>query len=89
MHSLTVQALDQYNNVNAGYTGTVAFTSTDAQFALANHTFTVGDAGTHVFSVPFKTVGTQTVTATDTVTGTITGNQSGIVVNPAGARCWR
>ena len=45
----------------------------------------MGDAGTHVFSVPFETVGTQTVTATDTVTGTITGNQSGIVVNPAGA----
>ena len=65
-----------------GYTGTVAFTSSDARAVLpANYTFTGGDAGTHVFSVTLKTAGTQSITATDTVTGTITGTQSGITVN--------
>ena len=53
-----------------GYTGTVHFTSSDAQAGLpANYTFTGGDAGTHVFSVTLKTAGTQSITATDTVTG--------------------
>ena len=32
-----------------------------------------------------KTVGSQTVTATDTVTATITGNQTGLAITPASA----
>ena len=85
-HNVTVTAQDAFGNVATGYTGTVHFTSSDAQAVLpANYTFTGGDAGTHVFSVTLKTAGTQSITATDTVTGTITGTQSGITVNPAGA----
>ncbi len=76
---------DAFGNVATGYTGTVHFTSSDAQAVLpANYTFTGGDAGAHTFSVTLKTAGTQSITATDTVTGTITGVQSGITVNPAG-----
>ena len=50
-HSVTVTAYDPYGNVATGYTGTVHFTSTDAQAVLpANYTFTVGDAGSHTFN---------------------------------------
>ncbi len=76
-HNVTVTAQDAFGNVATGYTGTVHFTSNDASAVLpANYTFAGGDAGTHVFSVTLKTVGTRSITATDTVTGTITGTES-------------
>src|SRR6266571_2504269 len=82
--SFTVTAQDQFNNPATGYSGTVHFTSSDAQAALpGNYTFTAGDAGTHTFSATLKTAGTQSITATDTASGTITGSQTGIVVNSA------
>ena len=68
-NSLTVTAEDQYNNVVVGYTGTVAFTSTDGAAVLpANYTFTVGNAGTDTFPITLKTAGTQSITATDSGT---------------------
>src|SRR5207237_651967 len=85
-HPFTVTALDAFGNTATGYTGTARFTSTDGSATLpANYAFTAADAGVHGFSVTLKTVGTQSVTATDTVTVSITGVQSGIVVNPAAA----
>ncbi len=85
-HSVTVTAKDSSGNTATGYQGTAHFTSSDPTAVLpADYTFTVADAGTHVFggSVTLKTAGTQSVSATDTVTGTITGVQAGIVVTPA------
>ena len=82
--NVTVTAKDIYNNTATGYTGTVAFTSTDGAAALpSNYTFVGGDSGVHTFTggVTFATAGTQSITATDTVTGAITGSQSGITVN--------
>jgi hypothetical protein len=85
-HTFTVTALDAFGNVATGYTGTVHFTSTDAQAGLpSNYTFTAADAGTHTFTVTLKTAGTQSITATDTTTGGITGTQSGIHVTAAAA----
>jgi hypothetical protein len=82
-HSLTVVAKDSFGNTVTGYTGTVHFTSSDGQAVLpTNYTFTSGDHGAHTFSATLKTVGTQSITATDTVTSSITGTQSGITVNP-------
>src|SRR5204863_8539233 len=44
--NLTVTALDQFNNVDVNYVGTVHFTSSDGAASLpANYTFTGGDAG--------------------------------------------
>ena len=44
--SATVKAMDAYGNTATGYTGTVSFTSTDAQAVLpANYPFVAGDAG--------------------------------------------
>ena len=83
--NVTVTAMDAFNNLATGYTGTVALTSTDGAAVLpANYTFVGGDNGTKVLSVTLNTVSGATVaiTATDTVTGSITGTQSGIIVLP-------
>jgi hypothetical protein len=86
--SIRVTATDAYGNRVSSYRGTIHFTSSDAKAKLpANYAFTATDAGTHVFSanVILKTVGTQSVTATDTVTASIKGSQTGISVTPAAA----
>ncbi len=84
--NLTVTARDQFGNTAVSYTGTVHFTSTDARAALpADYTFGGGDAGVHTFSLTLKTVGTQSVTATDTVNTGFTNTQPGIAVHPAAA----
>ena len=57
-----------------GYTGTVHFTSSDAQAILpADYTFLTTDAGSHVFSFTLKTLGDQTITVTDTHSAGFTG----------------
>src|SRR5207244_349105 len=72
--AFTVAALDQFNNVFAGYGGTLHFTSSDnLATPPADATLTNG-LGT--FSVTLKTAGSNTVTAADTVTMSITGNMS-------------
>src|SRR5438477_157365 len=84
--SVTVEVKDAYGNRITNYTGTISFSSSDTRAILpANYRFTSGtnlDNGIHSFTngVTLKTVGTQSVTATDTVTASITGSQTGIVV---------
>jgi hypothetical protein len=69
--SVTVTALDGYNNTATGYSGTVHFTSTDGSATLpANSGLTSGQGS---FQATLKTAGNQTVTATDTVTSSIIG----------------
>jgi len=78
----TVTAVDALGGTVTTYTGTVHFTSSDADATLpANYTYVGGDAGVHTFSVKLNTAGTWTVTATDTVSSSITGSETGIVVN--------
>jgi hypothetical protein len=85
-HTFTVQAKDIYGNIVTGYTGTIGFTSSDAQAVLPGpYTFTVADAGTHTFSATLKRAGTQSITAADQASSTKTGTQSSIKVNPATA----
>ena len=84
--NLTVTVHDTFGNIATTYTGTVHFTSTDAQAVLpANYTFVGGDAGVRVFTsgVTLKTAGTRSVIATDTLLAGITGSQTSIIVNPA------
>src|SRR5205823_6404724 len=82
--SFTVTARDAYGNTATGYTGTVHFTSTDAQAALpANYAFTNTDAGVHSFSATLKTAGSQSLTAIDTAAASVNGSQSGITSLPA------
>jgi hypothetical protein len=82
----TVTALDPYNNVATGYTGTVHFTSSDALAVLpSDHTFTTGtgaDNGVHAFQVTLNTANSQSITVTDTLTNTITGTAGELVTGP-------
>src|SRR5262249_30128576 len=76
----TVTARDAQGNPFPGYRGTVHFTSSDPQASLpADYTFTAADMGVHTFTATLRTVGTQSITATDTATG-IRGSQMGIQV---------
>jgi len=76
--SVTVSVLDTFNNVAASYTGTVHFTSSDAQATLpANSMLT---SGTGSFQSTLKTLGMQTITASDTVTASLKGTSSPIKV---------
>jgi len=72
--NFTVKAEDSAGNVTPQYAGTVHFTSSDAKavFPLNGVTLTNGVGN---FSVTLKTVGTQSITATDSVlsrSGTLT-----------------
>ncbi len=83
-YTLTVTALDPYNNVVPGYGGTIHFTSTDGQAVLpGDYRFTGADGGSHTFSFTLKTSGTQALVATDTVIPALTGTQRNITVVPA------
>jgi hypothetical protein len=82
--NLSIVAYDPYGNLGTGYTGTVHFTSSDAQAVLpADYTFTAADAGWHTFSATLNTVGTQSLTATDLPSTGISDTHSGITVTPA------
>jgi hypothetical protein len=82
--SLKVTAQDAFGNTANSFTGSIAFSSTDAQAVLpAQYTFTGADGGAHTFAATLKTAGNQSITATDTATGAITGTQSNITVQPA------
>lgn len=81
---LTVTVLNPDGTVDTGYTGTIQFSSTDAQAGLpANFTFTAADAGVATVSVSLKTAGTQSITAQDTSDPGIIGSETGITVNAA------
>gem|GEM_PF-918063 len=79
--SVTVTALDQFNNTAIGYTGTVHFTSTDGAASLPSNSTLSHGVGT--FSVTLNTSGSRTITAGDTVSGLITGTSSTIAVSAA------
>ncbi len=81
--SVIVEVQDILSNRVTGYTGTVAFSSTDGSAVLpTNYAFVVGDAGLHTFSsaVTFNTAGSQSLTATDVSTPAVTGTLAGISV---------
>jgi hypothetical protein len=80
--TVTVTALDAFSNAATGYTGTVHFTSTDAQAVLPADSPLTGGSGS--FSVTLETADTQRVTATDTATSSITGVSNLVAVSPAG-----
>src|SRR5207237_639323 len=84
--SFTVSAKDAYGNTATGYTGTVHFTSSDAQADLpADYTFTNSSEGRHSGSDTLTTGAPESLTDTDIPAATITGSQTGIAVNRAAA----
>ena len=73
-NTFTVTAQDAVGVTVTGYSGTVHLTSTDGLAMLpADSTLT---NGTKQFSATLKTLGTETVTATDTANATVNGSAS-------------
>jgi hypothetical protein len=79
--TFSVQAEDSTGNVTPQYTGTVHFTSSDAQAVFAQDNVTLTN-GVGTFGVTLNTAGTQSITATDTATSSLTVSLS-VTVNPA------
>lgn len=67
--NVTLTVYDAYGNIATCYTGKVTLTSTDSKAGSTSYSFSTRDAGVHVFSYKFGTVGTQTLTLTDSVNG--------------------
>ena len=82
--SVTLTTLDVNNNLISSYAGTSVATSNDAGATLpANYSFVPSDAGVHVYSVTFLSLGAKTVTFKDSVIATIAGTSSVTVVAQA------
>lgn len=81
--NLTVTAKDGANNTVPSYTGTVAFSSSDAQAVLPINSQLINGVG--AFAGTFKTAGSQTFTATDTVSSTIHGTSNNVTVSAGSA----
>ena len=79
--NITVTALDANNQTVTSYTGTVHFTSSDAQAVLPGNSALLN--GVTTLPVVLHTAGAQTITATDTVTASITGVSGTITVAAA------
>jgi hypothetical protein len=72
--SITVTALDPYNNLATGYLGTIHFFSFLAATLPADYTFTAADQGLHTFSgLTLNSPGLRYVRAVDTGNSSITG----------------
>lgn len=83
--TFSVSAVDAFGDLSC-YTGTVHFTSSDPSASLLHrdYTYTLGDAGVHVFFVTFGPPPgtTQTITVTDTVNSSLTATSDPIIVIP-------
>jgi hypothetical protein len=82
---VTVTAVDPFNQVAVGYTGTVTFHTNDPDPGVvlpADYTFTLEGGGTHLFTdtglgeTTLVTPGPQTLTVLDTADNTIAGSAS-------------
>jgi hypothetical protein len=82
--TVTISALDAFNNVKPDYLGTVTFTSSDGQATLPDdYTFTAADNGIHQFTAILRTSNLQSLTVTDTTSG-LSGTRD-VLVAPGSA----
>jgi hypothetical protein len=81
--SVSITALDAFNNTATTYAGSVHFTSTDSQAVLPANSTLVAGAGT--FAITLKTAGAQTITGSDAVASSITGTSNSATVSSAAA----
>ena len=80
--NITVTADDASNNTLTSFSGTVAVSSTDAQFTGGGNVTLINGTGT--FQVTLGTAGLQTVTATSSTSSSVTGSVQ-ITVQPGAA----
>jgi hypothetical protein len=64
---LTITAKDGFGDVMAGYRGTIHVTPSNPANTPFFYAFTDADAGSHTFSLPLLTAGSQSVAVTDTM----------------------
>ncbi len=76
--NFTVTAVDAFNNTITNYGGVIHFTTTDPAGVLPADSMLTNGVGT--FSATLKTMGNQTITATDTVNSAITGTSNPIAI---------
>jgi hypothetical protein len=88
--SVTVTALDSAGRTDAGYRGTVRFTSNDPSAVLPpDYTFTATDAGRHSFNfsngtgIRWITPANHTLTVTDVAVPSLKDTRTGITVTQA------
>jgi hypothetical protein len=82
--SVIVSALDAYNHVVPGYTGTVHFSSPDATATFPpNYTFTAADNGVHTFTCILTLAPTDPISVNDVTTSAVAGSAT-VNVQPAG-----
>jgi hypothetical protein len=80
-HSFTVKSLDAFGNTATGYTGTVAFSSSDSKASLPSpYTYTSSNGGVQTFTGTLMTAGMQSITTSDMATPSVNGTESGISV---------
>jgi hypothetical protein len=78
--NFAVTALDQFNNTDDSYAGTVHFSSNDGDVGVVLPVDATLTFGVSSFNATLITAGNHTISATDTVTGTITGTSGSINV---------
>jgi hypothetical protein len=77
---VTVSAVDDFGNVNAGYRGSVRLIGNDPSVGPQGFTFSSNDNGVHVFSYTFNRLGLDTLTIVDLANSSITGTDTVNVV---------
>ena len=80
--SFTVAAESPANNVTTSYSGTVNFTTSDANGSFVSNSVTLNN-GVGTFSATLRTAGNQFITATDASAPTLTGVSNTINVSAA------
>jgi hypothetical protein len=81
--SITVTALDPFQNTATSYTGTIQIsTSGYASLLPAPYTFKPGDNGVHSFQMKMNTIGSQSISVVDTNQNSIQGRGT-LTVNPS------
>lgn len=80
-----VTALDAAGNVAQGYLGVIHFATNDSLASLiGDYGFTSSDMGSHLFRIPFGTVGIQTLTVMDASFPGVLGATTINVIPPVG-----
>ena len=87
VQTVTATVRDAYGNPLTDYTGTLHFTSSDAQAVLpADAIFVPADLGAKAVAVRFGLAGTQSLSARDTVATAIVGSASTLVLHGPATR---
>jgi hypothetical protein len=73
---VTVSAVDDFGNVNAGYRGSVRLSGNDPSVGPQGFTFSNNDNGVHIFSYTFNRLGLDTLTIVDLANSSIVGTDT-------------